>query len=221
MVEICRSPVLRCLPPGYQRAHPIVTFDKRLFNFTHPHVAAPATRPRCARGRLPFSSHASVARTATRTSSQGPASALRFNYYFASRFGRIFTRSCVLCLLRRRRLREGARSVGPGLGAQLHLGAAGDVAPLCGFMGENGVVSRSETRFVCVSCEAIPARSSSSPGGYGRFLTTFLRVLTAIKPAGGFDGARSITVFGATKGKTRNSCPVANATVPVRNGLAD
>ena len=46
--------------------------------------AAPATRPRCARGRLPSSSHASVARTATRSSSQGPASALRFNYHHAA-----------------------------------------------------------------------------------------------------------------------------------------
>ena len=38
---------------------------------------APATGPRCTRGWLSFSSHASVARTATRTSPQGPASALR------------------------------------------------------------------------------------------------------------------------------------------------
>ena len=41
---------------------------------------APATGPRCAREPLSFSSHASVARTATRPSSQGPASALRSNY---------------------------------------------------------------------------------------------------------------------------------------------
>ena len=47
-------------------------------------VAAPATGPRYARGRLPSSSHASVAQTATRPSSQGPASALRFNYYKCS-----------------------------------------------------------------------------------------------------------------------------------------
>ena len=37
-------------------------------------AAAPAT------GTLPCSSHASVAHTATRPSSHGPASALRFNY---------------------------------------------------------------------------------------------------------------------------------------------
>ena len=35
---------------------------------------------RCARGSPPFSSHASVAQTATWPSTQGPASALRFNY---------------------------------------------------------------------------------------------------------------------------------------------
>ena len=38
-----------------------------------------ATAP--AVGSLSSSSHASVAHTATRPSSQGPASALRFNYY--------------------------------------------------------------------------------------------------------------------------------------------
>ena len=38
-------------------------------------ASAPAT------GSPPSSSHASVAHTATRPSSQGPASALRFNYY--------------------------------------------------------------------------------------------------------------------------------------------
>ena len=36
----------------------------------------------------------------------------------------------VLCSLRWWRFREGARSVGPGLGARLQLGPAGDVAPL-------------------------------------------------------------------------------------------
>ena len=42
----------------------------------------------------------------------------------------------VLYLLRRRRLREGSRSVGPGLGARLQLGpAAGDVAPYIFIMG--------------------------------------------------------------------------------------
>ena len=43
-------------------------------------VVAPATGPRCARGWPPSSSHASAAHTATRSSSQGPASALHFNY---------------------------------------------------------------------------------------------------------------------------------------------
>ena len=38
MVELCRSPVLRCLPSSYRRAHPIVTFDKPLFNFTHSQI---------------------------------------------------------------------------------------------------------------------------------------------------------------------------------------
>ena len=45
-------------------------------------AVTPATGPRCARGSPPFSSHASVAQTATRSSTQGPASALRFNYKF-------------------------------------------------------------------------------------------------------------------------------------------
>ena len=45
-------------------------------------AVAPATGPRCARGWLPFPSYARVAQTATRTSSQGPASALRFNYFW-------------------------------------------------------------------------------------------------------------------------------------------
>ena len=36
-------------------------------------AVAPATGPRCARGWPPFSSHASVAQTATRSSTQGPA----------------------------------------------------------------------------------------------------------------------------------------------------
>ena len=38
--------------------------------------------PAPATGSPPCSSHASVAHTATRPSSQGPASALRFNYYY-------------------------------------------------------------------------------------------------------------------------------------------
>ena len=42
----------------------------------------------------------------------------------------LFTGFGVLCSLRWWRFREGARSVGPGLGARLHLGPAGDVAPL-------------------------------------------------------------------------------------------
>ena len=41
----------------------------------------------------------------------------------------------MLYLLRRRRLREGARSVGPGLGARLQLGPAGGVAPHVFIMG--------------------------------------------------------------------------------------
>ena len=36
---LCRSPVLWCLlPSGYRRAHPIVTFDKRLFVFTRSQI---------------------------------------------------------------------------------------------------------------------------------------------------------------------------------------
>ena len=41
----------------------------------------------------------------------------------------------MLYLLRHRRLREGALSVGPGLGARLHLGPAGDVPPLMRHIG--------------------------------------------------------------------------------------
>ena len=48
----------------------------------------------------------------------------------ASRFERIFTRFCALCLSRRRRLREGAQSMGPGLGARLQLWPFGGVVTI-------------------------------------------------------------------------------------------
>ena len=57
-------------------------------------ASTPATGPRCARGWPPFSSHASVARTATRSSTQGPASALRFNYCKYARVAR-WGRNCL------------------------------------------------------------------------------------------------------------------------------
>ena len=89
-VELCRSPVLRCLP-------------------------RPAINER------------TVQRHSLSTGSQ----TCRFSD-FASRFERIVTRFlCVLCLLRRRRLRRGARSVGPELGARLQLWLFGDVVTMC------------------------------------------------------------------------------------------
>ena len=38
MAELCRSPVLPCLPPSYQRAHPIITFDERLLKFNYSQI---------------------------------------------------------------------------------------------------------------------------------------------------------------------------------------
>ena len=109
----------------------------RLNSFIH---SGFAFRPPCTQTRVARYLSTSAARTAAApqatqerrfssysensTQSRAPRGALVslvLMLRFVSRFGRIFTRLCVLCLLRRRRFREGARSVGPGLGARLHL----------------------------------------------------------------------------------------------------
>ena len=65
---------------------------------------------------------------------------------FESGFKRFLTGFGVLCSLRWWRFREGAHSVGPGLGARLHPGpAGGDVPPLIAHSVNSGVL---DTRFL-------------------------------------------------------------------------